>query len=306
MHSWLMFVLDSCRADTLWSAIRGREIGMPPSWLHRGADETRDVIDAREWSERHSAATWTGPAHYHLLSGLPPMDVSSRGLDTPGSYRRALLDHVRWLGLPPEHADTFVPELWLPSWLARAGYCTMASVSLPVLGRRTRIATGWHHYAMAEGHDNVDEHVREIESIRARPLFAMINIGETHYPYTHKGAHPAHVLGLPVPAEDDPADDPILHGLNGVAKRLSQGVGERLPLEFMDPERMRRYHFRQKLAARVVLDRIEAVVRSFPPGTRVTITADHGEAFGEGGWWGHGPVAHPVVHAVPYIDGVVR
>jgi glucan phosphoethanolaminetransferase (alkaline phosphatase superfamily) len=32
--------------------------------------------------------------------------------------------------------------------------------------------------------------------------------------------------------------------------------------------------------------------------------ADHGEAFGEGGYFGHGPVMHEAAFAVPFLEGI--
>jgi hypothetical protein len=39
---------------------------------------------------------------------------------------------------------------------------------------------------------------------------------------------------------------------------------------------------------------------------RITITADHGEVFGEDGYVGHGPVLHEKVYEVPFIEGKLR
>ena len=40
--------------------------------------------------------------------------------------------------------------------------------------------------------------------------------------------------------------------------------------------------------------------------TWITVTADHGELFGEGGYFGHGPFAHPKLLEVPFLEGRVR
>ena len=40
-----------------------------------------------------------------------------------------------------------------------------------------------------------------------------------------------------------------------------------------------------------------------PPGTWVTITSDHGELFGEDGFFGHGPICHEKVFEVPFVEG---
>ena len=35
------------------------------------------------------------------------------------------------------------------------------------------------------------------------------------------------------------------------------------------------------------------------------VTADHGELFGEEGYFGHGPIQHDKVFEVPYLEGMV-
>ena len=37
-----------------------------------------------------------------------------------------------------------------------------------------------------------------------------------------------------------------------------------------------------------------------------TITYDHGELFGEDGYFGHGPIQHPKVLEVPFVEGKLR
>jgi arylsulfatase A-like enzyme len=43
-----------------------------------------------------------------------------------------------------------------------------------------------------------------------------------------------------------------------------------------------------------------------PANTYVTVTSDHGELFGEGGYFGHGPIQHDLVFEVPLIEGQLR
>ena len=43
-----------------------------------------------------------------------------------------------------------------------------------------------------------------------------------------------------------------------------------------------------------------------PQNTYVTITADHGELFGEDGYFGHGPILHEKVLEVPFLEGKLR
>jgi arylsulfatase A-like enzyme len=59
-----------------------------------------------------------------------------------------------------------------------------------------------------------------------------------------------------------------------------------------------------------VIDSVDRAVEELfdllPPNTFVTVTADHGELFGEGGYFGHGPIQHEKVLEVPFIEGKLR
>ena len=43
-----------------------------------------------------------------------------------------------------------------------------------------------------------------------------------------------------------------------------------------------------------------------PKNTHIIVTADHGELFGEAGYFGHGPIMHDKCYEVPYLEGKVR
>ena len=43
-----------------------------------------------------------------------------------------------------------------------------------------------------------------------------------------------------------------------------------------------------------------------PANTYITVTADHGELFGEDGYFGHGPIHHDKVYEVPLVEGKLR
>jgi arylsulfatase A-like enzyme len=51
---------------------------------------------------------------------------------------------------------------------------------------------------------------------------------------------------------------------------------------------------------------VEEMFDIVPKNTWITITADHGELFGEGGYFGHGPINHEKVFEVPFIEGMLR
>ena len=51
---------------------------------------------------------------------------------------------------------------------------------------------------------------------------------------------------------------------------------------------------------------VEKLFDLVPKDTYITITADHGELFGEGGFFGHGPINHDKVFEVPFVEGKIR
>jgi arylsulfatase A-like enzyme len=51
---------------------------------------------------------------------------------------------------------------------------------------------------------------------------------------------------------------------------------------------------------------VEELFDTVPEDTYITITADHGELFGESGFFGHGPIFHKKVFEVPFVEGKLR
>jgi len=124
----------------------------------------------------------------------------------------------------------------------------------------------------------------------------LLNIGETHYPYA-----------LP---DEPPEDWPRISGVHGVFKHLDDhivgGKLKKTKQKFFDDKKMKELHHRQ-VAAVKYLDRvIEELFDIVPKNTYITITADHGELFGEEGYFGHGPIQHQKVFEVPFVEGKIR
>jgi arylsulfatase A-like enzyme len=63
---------------------------------------------------------------------------------------------------------------------------------------------------------------------------------------------------------------------------------------------------RQISAVRYLDGVIEELVDIVPKNTFITVTADHGELFGEDGYFGHGPIMHPKVFEVPFVEARIR
>ena len=139
--------------------------------------------------------------------------------------------------------------------------------------------------------------VDEIEFRPDQPTFFFLNIGETHYPYMLKSA-----------------DLPHISGVHGAAKALAAGedsggrLGDRNGHSsgngtFFDAEKLQFLHAQQIRCVEYVDKVFGRLLEKAPPDTHFMIMADHGEAFGEGGYFGHGPVMHEAAFAVPFLEG---
>jgi len=136
--------------------------------------------------------------------------------------------------------------------------------------------------------------VQEMHFSEERSSFWILNVGETHYPYA-----------LPGESQDE---WPRIHGVHGVFKHLDDRVvgGKLKKQRFFNQAKMEELRQRQ-IAAVKYLDRVvEELFDLVPKNTYITITADHGELFGEDGYFGHGPIQHPKVLEVPFVEGKLR
>jgi len=128
------------------------------------------------------------------------------------------------------------------------------------------------------------------------PSFHILNVGETHYPYA-----------LPSEPENE---WPRIHGVHGVFKHLDAVVAggklRRSREKSFDRGKLCTLRERQIEAVRYLDGVIEELFDLVPKNTYVTITSDHGELFGEDGYFGHGPIQHEKVFEVPFVEGKVR
>ncbi|MCO4774113.1 MAG: sulfatase-like hydrolase/transferase [Deltaproteobacteria bacterium] len=279
LQNLVLVVLDSCRWDTWQRAIDG---GAAPHLARLGRGE-----------RRYSYASWTAPSHYNLLTGLLP-HRSPAGVFASEVYKEEYLAYSKRLGTEVEFKQ-LLPGLWLPGFLQSLGYETSARVSLPVLNPRTGINRDFDSYRLMESHNDFGAILDEVRFGADRPGFWMLNVGETHYPY--------------VAAGEDASELPHISGVHGVAKRLGQGEGPVSAAEapdFFEGDSLQRLHDKQVATLRGLDRSFERLFDEVPKDTWVIVTADHGELFGEGGYFGHGPIAHNKVFEVPFVEGKVR
>jgi arylsulfatase A-like enzyme len=214
-------------------------------------------------------------------------------------YKRDFLKYNERLGAERIEFKSFVPHLFLPTFLKRQlGYQTHALVSLPVLNPATPLNRDFDTFTLMPKHNDMAAMVERMTFSPDRPSFCLLNVGETHYPYA-----------LPSEPEDQ---WPKIHGVHGVFKHLDDMVvgGKLLEEEsegrFFDQEKLDQLRARQIEAVRYVDGIFTRLFDIVPANTYVTVTADHGELFGEGGYFGHGPINHDKVYEVPFVEGKVR
>ena len=281
-NNYVLVVFDSCRYDSFIAA------------------KPKNIKKLGKIEKRWSYASWTSPSHYNLLIGLMP-HTSPRHVYASEYYKKDFLKFNARLGCDDIEFRSLVPKLFLPIFLGDTlGYRTNAMVSLPVLNPKTILNTGFDTYKLMEKHNDMRAMVGQMSFAEEKPNFFLLNVGETHYPYA-----------LP----DEPPDQwPRISGVHGVFKHLDdEVVGGKLIVKktkkedkFFDNKRLAELRQRQIDAVKHLDRVVEELFDTVPKKTYITITADHGELFGEDGYFGHGPIYHEKVWEVPFVEAQLR
>jgi arylsulfatase A-like enzyme len=255
----LLVSVDTLRADRL--ACYGGEPGVGAFLCGLAETGTRF-----EWAL--ATAPYTAPSVASILTGLYP---STHGVtQTATSYLRAEVDTVA------EH-------------LQAAGYQTAAFVSNPILERSHRLDQGFEVYDQEmpreernrpgmverEAAATTDAALAWARAGARAPWFLWVHFQDPHGPYEPPGAPAVHDAPdeprLPVLQEDHSGRDgiPAYQALPGLFTQRAYEQRYRAEIEYLD-----------RHVGRLVrgLDALGA-----PPA--VLLTADHGEAFGEDGYF---------------------
>lgn len=142
-------------------------------------------------------------------------------------------------------------------------------------------------------HNDFSAMLEELEFSGDRPCFYLLNVGEAHYPYAL--------------AHEPPDLWPRLSGVHGVFQKLdanSPAAPKRR--NFFSSKKLEELRGRQVGAVRFLDGLMEKLFDTVPRDTYITVTSDHGELFGEDGYFGHGPIQHPKVFEVPFVEGKIR
>lgn len=262
----LLVTFDSCRYDTLVKA------------LTPNLDRYGEIYSA--WTP----ATYTLPAHVSFFTGILPMvhenipylNRFTKQLITMHKAGQAVdsAKSRRTISLASSDRDM----IW---GLRKAGYYTIGAGAATWFAKKM-LTENFHHFKFKQAMSAAEQCNYLLRGIARngtrRPFFGFMNFIETHTPYMHYGSDRE---GYSMQARDfmrfPPTEDPDHKNTKG--KQLHQA---------------------QIKAAEHLDNLMGAFLGKLPPKTFVIITADHGEAFGEDGFWGHG-VYHPTVMNVPMM-----
>ena len=268
MRDLVYVVIDSARYDSVAEA------------------QTPNMAALGRIERRYSFASWTPPSHLVYLMGLTP-HTSPVGIFASEVYKA---DYSAW-GSRLDIADTtmgdFVPAFSLPRFLKNHGYVARAMVSMPIINQHTILARDFDSYRLMPRHDDFGSIIESTEFSPGTPTFYFLNLGEAHYPYMIPPAELARLTGEP-----------------GVILRSGEPApGASTPECSYTSQHLKRFHEAQRAAVEQVDRLLPALFAKCLPDTFVMITADHGELFGEDGYFGHGPICHPKVFEVPFVEG---
>ncbi len=273
----VFIVFDSCRFDAYRAA----------------ATPNLDRIGKAE--KRYSYASWTSPSHYTFLMGMIP-HTSPKGVFASDVYRDEFTMWSTRLNMPEVEFAKFVPQLSLPYFLREQGYHNEGWVSLPVLNPMTNLSVHFDKYELAPRHNDLGAILDNLEFRQDKPSFFFINTGETHYPYLLPG--------------EKATDLPHVSGVHGVFKNLDEFVKnpggfvkDKEKDEFFTPEQFQGFYDKQIACVEYLDGVVGKFMERCPKNTWFMVMSDHGELFGEEGYFGHGPIFHEKVFEVFFLEG---
>jgi glucan phosphoethanolaminetransferase (alkaline phosphatase superfamily) len=103
---------------------------------------------------------------------------------------------------------------------------------------------------------------------------------------------------------------PHISGVHGVFKRMDDLLQTETETEkkaaksFFNSAEMEQLHKQQIRCVEYVDGLLGELFSKCPSNTHIIVTADHGELFGEDGYFGHGPVMHEKCFEVPFLEGL--
>ncbi len=262
----VFIVMDSCRYDSFMAAA------------------TPNIDRLGEASKRYSYASWTAPSHHTFAMGMLP-HTSPKEVFASEVYKDEFAQWKDRTGHTEIAFKEFLPDLSLPKVLRKLGYRTVAKVSMPVLNKNTLISRDFDDYKLMKSHNDFAKMIDEME-FPDEPHYYFLNLGETHYPYMLSGENLPHISGV-----------------HGALKAMDDTAVATAGKQSFDAGQMEMLRLQQIKCVEYVDGQIGRLMAMVPENTHFIVTADHGELFGEEGYFGHGPIMHEKCFEVPFVEG---
>ena len=274
LNNVVYIIMDSCRYDSFTKAV------------------TPNIDRLGSAQQRWTYASWTAPSHHASLMGLTPHQ-SPKHVYASDVYKEDFVQWVKRLGVDDLSFANFLPFLSLPKVLGELGYQCHARVSMPVLNSFTLLNQYFDTYQLMENHNDFAGMIDGIEFTPEQPRFYFLNLGETHYPYMLEGDTLPHISGVHGVVKGLSRDD-VAHSMTGVKNT-----------DFFDSKVMGDLHDQQSVCVEYIDKLLGQLYSKCPENTYFIVTADHGELFGEEGYFGHGPIMHEKCFEVPFVEGQI-
>ena len=221
----------------------------------------------------YAPANFTFPSHQAFFVGVLPQVVDD--LPYYNRFRRQLIA-LQEIGAQQVAKSALIKvrsQGNLVTGLAEAGYQTVGAGAMDWFKQDT-LTRGFQQFAYTgtDADAQIDFLCAHIDP--SRPFFGFINFGETHAPFSYKGKNGRCPVDVRARIMTWP---PVQRGPVGQASAAFD---------------------HQREAAEFIDARLPRLFAHLPADTIVIVTADHGECFGEDGYWGHG-IHHPMVYEVP-------
>lgn len=233
------------------------------------------VIDSfAEVRPARSPASYTYAAHQSFFAGLLP------NCDAPAPFYNRFVRQLIGLAGVGETAVvqgalvSVASDGNLVTGFREAGWQTVGAGAMNWF-RQSTLTRGFEHFRFTgtDADAQVEYVLEHLDP--ARPFFAFINFGETHAPFDYRGKAvkcPVDVRARNMHWPPAPGGGPVGRDNPGWAHQVEAAA-------FLDT-------------------RMPRLLSALPANTLVMLCGDHGECFGEDGYWGHG-VDHPLVYEVP-------
>ncbi len=237
-------------------------------------DARTPVLDSYCEIERaQTPACFTYAAHHAFFVGIIPCAVDNIPYYNRFAKQLLALMDVGEANVIKDARYGVHSEVNLIAGIRDAGYQTVGAGAMNWF-KQASLTLGFDKFKFTgrDANGQIDYLLQEIRT--SDPFFGFINFGETHAPYVYTGKKAA----CPITVRARNIEWPPVE--TGPVGRDCVAYGHQVEAaEFLDGQ-------------------IGRLFANLPQNTTVVLCADHGECFGEDGYWGHG-VNHPKVWEVP-------